>query len=269
MRSLSDKKPFLSSPYGNIAAAKIFLPNFLNGFRAAKVKGGVKMMGFPKMRLYMGRLGSSYRRWAWLPFAAALVFVLYANMLVSDFGENVYSDIASTPGHRVGLLLGTGKHLGNSANPYYEYRMDAAAELYKAGKIEKIIASGDGSTFENCEPEQMRGDLVARGIPAGDIIPDYAGFRTLDSVMRCKKVFGVDDVLIISQDFHCRRALFIASRNGMKADAFAARDVKGRFGLKPRNAAREFAARAVALADTDIIKRRPKFYGKPISVDGD
>ncbi len=195
----------------------------------------------------------------------AAIFALYANERVSRFSKDVFTDIEKTPAFNVGLVLGTSKHVGTRDNLYYKYRLQAAARLHRAGKVKKLLVSGDGSTFAACEPEQMRDDLVALGVPTHDIVLDYAGFRTLDSILRCEKVFGTREFLIISQDFHCRRALYIANAAGLGAKAFAARDVP-RPAWMLRNHAREFLARSAAVIDTQLLKRQPKFYGEPIAV---
>lgn len=197
-----------------------------------------------------------------------LFFAIYANLSVDRFSEDVFDNLADTPEFKVGLLLGTSKYLKANDNPYYAHRIEAAAQLYKSGKIKKIIASGDGSTFGKCEPEQMRADLVAKGVLLEDIVLDYAGFRTLDSVLRCKKIFGVSEFLVISQDFHCRRALFIASRHGISAKGFAAEDAAHE-SMRRRRQSREFFARSAAMADVDIINRPAKIYGDPVVIFGD
>lgn len=196
-----------------------------------------------------------------------MAFAIYADYAVSKFSKDIYTDVSEMPNFEVGLLLGTSKYAGREKhfNLYYLYRMRAAAELYKEGKIKKIIASGDGSTFTDCEPVQMRDDLITLGVPEEDIVLDYAGFRTLDSVLRCQKVFGVSEFLVISQDFHCRRALFIAQGHGLNAKAFAARDVYQKKTLM-RQSIREFLARSAAMIDVYWINRNAKFYGEPIPV---
>lgn len=197
--------------------------------------------------------------------ALCLGLYIYSNCCISDKSEKVYDDVNLVSPAKVGLLLGTGKYVGGGRlNLYYKYRIEAAVELYKAGKIEKIIASGDGGSFEKCEPIQMRDDLVARGVNPDDIIMDYAGFRTLDSVVRCVKIFGQRDVLVISQKFHCERAIYIADSYGLEARGFAAKNVTAH-AWKWRNSARESVARLAAFIDVNI-GRHPKFYGEKIEI---
>jgi len=163
----------------------------------------------------------------------------------------VYDDIAKVRPVQTGLLLGTAKFVSKGvSNDYYTARIDAAARLYKAGKIKKIIASGDFSTRYYNEPKNMRADLIASGVSPKDILMDYAGLRTFDSIKRCNDVFAEHAPLIISQKFHCKRSLFIADNFGMNgASAFAAGSGDG-VGLSSwRNFAREVLARAKAFID--------------------
>ncbi len=104
-------------------------------------------------------------------------------------------------------------------------------------------------------------DLVKAGIPAQYITKDYAGFRTFDSVIRAKAIFDLEDYIIISQEFHLKRALYIAHEKGHKAIGFAARDIKGTDAAK-RMEAREFLAGIKAFLDINILNTQPKFYGK-------
>ena len=194
-----------------------------------------------------------------------LLFALYADTTVARFGKDVYTEVEETPCFQVGLLLGTAREVSGRPNIFYTNRIEAAAKLYQSGKIKKIIASGDGSTLQRCEPEQMRDDLVKKGVPIEAIVLDYAGLRTLDSVIRSKAIFGADSILIISQDFHCRRALFIAKDQGIYAKGFAARDANSR-AWKLRSRIRELAARTMAFLDVKLLNREPKFYGDPIAI---
>lgn len=170
----------------------------------------------------------------------------------------VYADPDRVPHCRAALVLGCGKTVQGRPNLFYEYRLDAAAQLWKAGKIDAVLVSGDNSRKDYDEPSSMKADLVRRGVPAEYIALDYAGFRTLDSVIRARKVFGLDNYVIVSQPFHCRRAVYLASRHGQSVIGYAARDVGGATGLKIR--LRETLARAKAVADV-LTARRPKYLG--------
>ena len=162
--------------------------------------------------------------------------------LVLPFKNALYSDVNAVPTCEVGLLLGTNPYLKNGQpNKYFLYRIEAAVQLYKAKKIQYILVSGDNHRNDYNEPEEMKKALMQRGVPEANIILDYAGFRTLDSVVRAKKVFGKERFLIISQRFHNQRALYLAQHHHIEAVGFNAQDVTAYYGLKTR--VREYLAR--------------------------
>lgn len=138
--------------------------------------------------------------------------------------------------------------------------MDAAAKLYQAGKVRHFILSGDNHTETYDEPSDMKAALMARDIPESAITLDYAGFRTLDSVVRCNSVFDQKQVIIVSQEFHNLRAVFIARSKGMDAVAFNARGVSRRYSLKTW--LREYLARTVAVLDVYVLGTQPHFLGE-------
>lgn len=197
-------------------------------------------------------------------FALGMLFGIDAWITLNAVGYT-YSDIETVPKHEVALLLGTTKHLGNGhINPYYQYRIEAVNRLWKAGKIGKIIVSGDNSNTDYDEPTQMRDDLIALGIPAEKIFRDYAGFRTLDSIARAKQIFGQEKLLVVSQQFHNERALWLTEHYGISADAFNAQDVGARFGRKTN--IREKFARVLCFAETSFGFGHPKFGGPPVDL---
>lgn len=191
--------------------------------------------------------------------------VLLANYTVNRSARNlVHDSIKDTPAKKVGLLLGTGKFLRNRhINLFYKYRIDATIALYKAGKIKYILISGDNSRKGYDEPTNMKEDLIAAGIPETVIYLDYAGFRTLDSIVRCKKVFSERDILVISQQFHNERALYIATANDMTAEGFNAKSVSKRYGAKTY--IREYLARTKMFLDL-LFGKDPKFLGEGIKI---
>ena len=196
---------------------------------------------------------------------ALLLLVLLLNYKVKhDVKESMYDNITETPSKKVGLLLGTAKYVkGGWINLYYTHRITAAVELYKAGKIEYILISGDNGRESYDEPTLMKEDLMAAGIPESAIYLDYAGFRTLDSVVRCKIIFGELDILVISQQFHNERAVYIARAKGMQAIGYNARDVNAKYGFKTR--IREYLARTKMFLDLWFGKE-PKFLGEEIQI---
>ncbi len=179
--------------------------------------------------------------------------------------DRLYSDINAIPKKNVALLLGTGKYLRHGyINRYFQYRINAAVQLYKAGKIKHIIASGDNRTKYHNEPMDMKKSLMARGVPKEAITLDYAGFRTLDSVVRCQKIFSQNDIIIVSQAFHNQRALFIADFYDIKAIGFNARGVPLKNDIK--TPIREYLARIKAVLDLYVLKTQPKFLGEKVDV---
>ena len=195
---------------------------------------------------------------------ALIVFAnLYVKCKSADF---LYGSLDSIPHNKVALLLGTSKYLSDGReNAYYSYRIEAAVALYKAGKVDYIIASGDNSQKDYDEPTDMKNDLVARGVPSERVYLDYAGFRTLDSVVRCKAIFGQGSCTIVSQAFHNERAVVLARHHDIEAIGFNARDVDAWFGLKTN--LREFLARFKMVVDM-VIGKDPKYLGEKVIIGG-
>lgn len=195
----------------------------------------------------------------------AICAILSANHAVEK-GTNphIYSDVTAIPHHTAALLLGTSKTLrSGKANLYFQYRIDAAVALFKSGKIDCIVISGDNGRESYNEPEDMKAELVKQGIPEKQIYLDHAGFRTLDSVVRMNKVFGQNNFTVISQEFHNRRAIYIAQAKGLNAIGFNAKNVDAYSGFKTQ--VREKLARVKLFLDlwTD---KSPKFLGEPIKI---
>ena len=195
--------------------------------------------------------------------SAISITVYLCNKSVLDEAKGkLFTDAQTIPYNKVGLLLGTSKSLANGHdNPFYAYRIKAAAQLLKTGKIKYIIVSGDNSVVGYNEPEQMRQDLEKEGIDSSVIYLDYAGFRTFDSMVRLKEIFGQDSCTIISQAFHNERALYIAKREGITAIGFNAQDVNSRFGLG--TSVRERFARVKVFVDY-LIGKKPRFLGEKV-----
>jgi len=172
-----------------------------------------------------------------------------------------------------GLVLGTSRLVrGGYINPYFANRIAAAASLFVSGKVKYLIVSGNQSDGGRAaggydEPTDMRDALVLAGVPRDRIYRDYAGFRTLDSILRAKLIFGQDRVIVVSQRFHLERALFLARGHGLDDDGFeAAEDAPMREEIATR--IREAGARLLALIDV-LDRREPRFAGKPIELGVD
>lgn len=198
-------------------------------------------------------------------FSAVLLLLIFSNYTIGKTAENkTFSNTETIKKNRVGLLLGTAKYYKDGGiNLYFQYRIDAAVELYKSHKIDYILVSGDNRSLSYNEPITFKKELVKRGIPADVIFLDYAGFRTLDSVIRAKEIFGQEEVTIISQKFQNERAIYIAAQNGIDAIGFNARDMEGTDGLKVK--LREYFARTKAFLDI-LFNVEPKFYGEKIYI---
>ena len=195
----------------------------------------------------------------------AISAVFICSKIISDASQSsTYSEVQAIPFNKVGLLLGTGKFLkGQRLNPYYTYRLQAAIELIRGGKIRYLVISGDNSREDYDEPSQMRSDLISAGIDSNIIYLDYAGFRTFDSMVRLREIFGQHSVTVISQAFHNERAIYIASKEEISAIGYNARDVSGSAGLRVQ--VREKLARVKVLLDY-LTGMKPKFLGPRVYI---
>lgn len=200
-------------------------------------------------------------------FMAVLAVVLCFYVVRWSAADRVYDNVEDVPYNVVALLLGTapvtpyGTH-----NYYFDYRIEAAVKLYEAGKVSYFIVSGDNHKEGYDEPQWMRDSLVKYGVPAEIIHFDYAGFRTLDSVVRAKEVFGQNSITIVSQKFHNERAVFLAKGYGINAVGYNAQDVE-RWQKKLEIAiARESLARVKMFIDL-LLGKKPKFLGNKIDVN--
>lgn len=191
--------------------------------------------------------------WRALAFAAlASVGLCAVAWIVIDWeaAGRISDDVADLAPAEAGLVLGTSPRLpGRWPNPYFDNRIAAAARLWASGKVEYLIVSGN-HTGPYDEPTDMREALIASGVPAERIYRDGAGFRTLDSIVRAKDVFGLRRAIVVSQRFHVARALFIADRHGLDFEGFAAPDAEWRLG--DWTPMREVGARLRALADAAL-----------------
>ncbi len=198
-------------------------------------------------------------------FILVILIILGCNYRIDSAtqGKTLYN-LNELPKNRVGIILGTSNRLAQGgANPYYTHRINAAVELFNAGKIEFILVSGDNSTKYYNEPNTIKKDLIKEGIPAEKIFLDYAGFRTLDSMVRAKEVFGLDSVTVISQKFHNERAIYIAKHKGLMALGYNAKDVSASKGFKVQF--REYFARVKVFLDL-LFNTQPKFFGDKIEI---
>jgi SanA protein len=214
----------------------------------------------------------SFGRKVWWAGIYALVlfsaFLLIGNWwVVYSTRPRIFSDYSHMPSNPVGLVLGTSSRLSNGLpNPFFDNRMQTAAELYRLGKITHVIVSGDNRTKFYNEPMEMKKALIKLGVPDSVITLDYAGLRTLDSVIRSKEIFGQDHITIITQPFHSYRALFICHYYHIDAVALVDKELRQEPSVKVY--VREYFARAKAILDLYVLKTAPRHLGEkePIAI---
>ena len=199
--------------------------------------------------------------------AMALLSWIAQRHLESLADSLVKVDPAQLPAVDVALVLGAAP-IGPEGGPnrYFERRLDAAASLWRSGKAKYLLVSGDKRPPDYDEPTAMRAGLIARGVPADRIYRDFAGVRTLDSVLRAEQVFGQKRLIIVSQRFHLARALFLAREEGIDAWGLAARDVDRPYSIF--TTLRRYPSALRAYYDV-WFDTPPRHSGKPIVIGGD
>ncbi len=201
-----------------------------------------------------------------IPLITIILVILFANWKIPyDSKDYIYSSTDSIPAQKAALVLGASRYIGNVPNPYFTYRIQAAAELYNAGKVKSFVVSGDNRTHDYNEAEDMRSALIEAGVPDSIIHCDYAGLRTLDSVVRMNKIFGQDSFIVVSQKFHNERAIFIARHSGLDVYGYNAKDLTlSRF--SSRTKIREVLARVKVLIDL-ATNKQPRHLGEEIDIN--
>lgn len=193
-------------------------------------------------------------------FSFSLIVIILVDQAIGCYvRKNIYYDIHAVPHRPYALVLGTSRYFSdNSLNLFYYNRLLAAQELVKNNKVDYLLLSGDNRTPQYNEPRNMFYDLRKLGVNGEFMYLDFAGFRTLDSVIRAKSVFRADSFTIVSQRFHCERALFIAQYYDIDAICYAAEYPGGHYGVRVR----EFFARLYMLWDL-LTEKGPYFLGEP------
>uniref|UniRef100_UPI0040569B1F SanA/YdcF family protein n=1 Tax=Candidatus Electronema sp. TaxID=2698783 RepID=UPI0040569B1F len=201
-----------------------------------------------------------------MSIAASILFVTAAaNLLIGSYAVYTTDSLSKIQPVHCAILLGTSKWInGGKRNLYYQYRIVAAVDLYKNRKCKKIIVSGDNATMYYNEPMTMKRDLVKMGVNADDVICDYAGFRTLDSIIRFKKIFGQKEGVVVSQKFHNTRAVYIGRSYGIELHGYNANDVAIYYGFKTK--LREVLSKVMCVLDVHLLYTQPKFLGEKITV---
>lgn len=190
----------------------------------------------------------------------ALAPLLWRRAVQAYYASEIHSP-ASAPQDRVAIVFGAAVYRNGRLSSILRDRMETAITLYEAGKVDKILVSGDNSADHYNEPAAMMAYAIQRGVPPEDIQPDYAGFRTYDTCYRAREIFQVDSALLVTQEFHLSRALFTCRSLGMRANGVSA-------DLRPYRGSRwyeirETAATLVALVDV-IRQNPPAVLGEPI-----
>ena len=195
----------------------------------------------------------------------SLLFTAFANYKIENSTEEFDTDkLEILLKTKVAVVLGTAPNLVSGfQNYYFTYRIDAATKLYQSGKVTHFILSGDHGRKNYNEPEAMKQALIKNGVPENVIYLDYAGFRTLDSMIRAKEIFGQNDFIVVSQEFHNQRAVYIARKNVINAYGYNAKDVNKHAGLKTN--IREYFARTKVFIDS-FFGIQPKFLGEKIEL---
>ena len=194
--------------------------------------------------------------------AMVLTLIITCNLwVIFSTHSRVHTTLEKIPENEVALVLGTSKRsMDGMPNEFFKYRMEAAADLFKHGGIKHLILSGDNNTRYYNEPADMKTALLALGVPTKAITLDYAGFRTLDSIIRCKEIFGQEKITIVTQKFHSYRALFISDFYELHAEVYAAQNIPLTESIQV--VVRELFARPKAIIDLYLLKKSPKFLGE-------
>lgn len=191
--------------------------------------------------------------WIALILVFAVMLLIYADVQRSR--AFICAGVAAAPTRPVAIVFG-------AAGDILTDRVSTGVELYKAGKVKKLLMTGDNSRDGYNEPQTMKDQAIAEGVPAQDIACDYAGFRTYDSVYRAHALFGVTSALLVTQRYHLPRALFLARHLGIE-DAVGVDAAKRHYVGQWSFDLREIAAVEVAWLQAVVIRPRPKFLGKP------
>lgn len=204
-------------------------------------------------RLRISLIKGAIKAVIWMMFGV-IVLILMCNWIVVNSTRNqVFFDIKDLPSNDVGLVLGTSKYVARGKeNLFFRYRMEASARLFKEGKVKYLILSGNKEAETYDEPKAMQQALNKLGVPEEAMLLDTAGYRTYDSVVRCRDVYQQEKVTVISQNFHNARALYLAQHEGLNAVGFAAQDVPDGYSVK--TLLREYLARPKAMLDVFVLQ---------------
>lgn len=198
-------------------------------------------------------------------FGLLLIFVLATNIIFYvETKPYIYNNVEDAPNALVAIIPGAAILKNGTPSPIFIDRVNSAIDLYKAGKISKVLVSGDNSTLFHNEVNPVRLYLLDKGIPDQDIFLDHAGFDTYSTMYRALNIFGVTSIVITTQSFHLPRAVFIARQLGIKA--YGVNTDVGH--ILFRNYVREMFADEKAVFDL-MFNTKPKYLGDTIPITGD
>ncbi|WP_420033550.1 SanA/YdcF family protein [Streptomyces sp. cg28] len=212
-------------------------------------------MRLPRPRL--PRTRQQQRRVVQVVMALCVLALAPSAWLFASAGDRLRG-VSDVPRTDVAVVFGAGLWDGEPS-PYLAHRLDAAAELYRSGRVRVLLVTGDNSRAEYDEPDAMRTYLTRHGVPSGAVVSDYAGFDTWDSCVRAKKIFGVDRAVLVTQGFHVRRAVALCEAAGVSSVGVGvdeAHDVTWYAG-----GAREVLAAGKAVVDV-VFRPDPHFLGR-------
>lgn len=214
-------------------------------------------------------LRRALRRWFWLTALTGIAFVALSNRwIINSSDAYMYREASLLPDNETGVVLGTSPYQENGKlSTHFQGRIRAAADLYSQGKIRRIIVSGANPDATYNEPKRMAQELVEAGVPAEVITQDFSGFSTLDSITRAQSVWGLSRFTVITQRYHCYRAVFLGKKLGIDVVGYEAPlGVEG--GEQgPRSPPREVLARAKAVVDLLLLRYQPGAVVRPEKIE--
>ncbi|MBN2085353.1 MAG: YdcF family protein [Anaerolineales bacterium] len=197
------------------------------------------------------------RKWIGLLLGGAFVIGLPWIYVRLKTQSRIYRTVADAPEAPVAIVFGAGLYRDGTPMPVLADRVAMAVDLYKAGKVRKLLLSGDNRFPEYNEPEAMRQYAISLGVPEADLVSDFAGRRTYDSCYRAQYVFQVKKAILVSQEFHLPRAVYLCDQLGIEAVGVASdRRAYRTFSLIQWNL-REWPACIFAIIDTQITRPQP------------
>lgn len=203
-----------------------------------------------------------------LLIAVCISILIITNLvIIKDSKSSIVQSIKEAPTAPVAIVLGSYVRKGNIAPPIMEDRLDTGIELYRMGKVKKLLLTGDSRRVNYDEVDTMRKYVFAKGIPPQDVFLDHTGFSTYDSIYRARDVFEVKNAIIVTQKFHLARAVYTARILGINAVGIAAD--RRHYVDALLNETREILARTKAFIELNLVHPLPKFLGPRIPITGD